>query len=164
VIEYADFQCPACGAFARTVEPQLIEDYVKTGKVTFEHREFPFLDDRASGDESDDASAAAYCAQDQGKFWAMHDQLYYNQEGENEGAFSRERLTRMAEAAGLDVPAFEECMASGEHEDEVSASYDEARAQGLNSTPTFFVDGQVVTGASYPELRDAIEAALANTQ
>jgi protein-disulfide isomerase/predicted nucleic acid-binding Zn ribbon protein len=163
IVEYADFQCPACGTFATTVEHQLIEDYIATGQVRLEFHDFPFLDDRSSGKESDAASEAAFCAQDQGQFWAYHDMLFYNQEGENRGAFSRDRLIEMARnVEGIDVDQFTSCIDSGEFEDDVQALYQATIDAGVRSTPTFMMNGQAVSGTNYPALQEAIEAALGN--
>jgi len=161
IIEYADFQCPACGTFATTVEHQLIEDYVKTGQARIVFHDFPFLDDRSDDKESDDASEAAFCAQDQGQFWAYHDMLYYNQSGENRGAFARERLIEMARnVEGIDVEQFTSCIDGDQFEENVQQLHQETIAAGVNSTPTFDVNGQRVSGTNYPALQQVIEAAL----
>ena len=163
IVEYADFQCPACGQFATTVEPQFIEDYVKTGQVKLVYHDFPFLDDRTDRKESDDASEAAFCAQDQGQFWAYHDMIYYNQSGENEGAFGRDRLIEMARnVEGLDVDQFTTCIDGDEFEDDVQDLYQQTIDAGIQSTPTFVMDGRQVSGSNYPALQQEIEAALAN--
>lgn len=83
--EYGDFQCPSCGAFFRTVEPQLRAEYIDRGLVRLEWHDFAWI-----GPESRDAANAARCATDQDRFWEYHDLLYRNQAGENQGAFSRE--------------------------------------------------------------------------
>src|SRR5690606_18095899 len=67
IIEYGDYQCPACGQFARSMKPQLIDDYISTGQVSFEYRDFAFL-----GEESMDAARASMCAMDQDMFWEFH--------------------------------------------------------------------------------------------
>jgi protein-disulfide isomerase len=163
IVEYADFQCPACGTFATTVEQQLIDDYIATGQVRLEYHDFPFLDDRSDDKESDDASEAAFCAQEQGQFWAYHDMLFYNQEGENRGAFSRDRLIEMAGSVeGLDVDQFTTCIDGDEYEDDVQQLYQATIDAGVRSTPTFMMNGQAVSGTNYPALQEAIEAALGN--
>jgi protein-disulfide isomerase len=163
ITEYADFQCPACGQFARTVESQLIADYIATGQAKLVFHDFPFLDDRSDSKESDNASEAAFCAQDQGQFWAYHDMIFHNQSGENEGAFARDRLIEMARnVEGLDVDQFTTCIDGDEYEDDVQNSYQATIDAGVNSTPTFDVNGQKVSGTNYPALQELIEAALAS--
>ncbi len=161
IIEYADFQCPACGEFARTVEPQLIEEYVKTGKVKLVYHDFPFLDDRSDEKESDNASEAAFCAQEQGQFWAYHDMVYSNQDGENNGAFSRDRLIEMARnVPGIDVDQFTSCIDGDEYEDDVQELYQATIDAGVQSTPTFVMGDRQVSGTNYPALKQEIDAAL----
>jgi protein-disulfide isomerase len=161
IIEYADFQCPACGQFAQTIEDQLVQDYIATGQAKLVFHDFPFLDDRHDDKESDDASEAAFCAQEQGQFWAYHDMIFYNQAGENEGAFARDRLIEMARnVEGLDVDQFTTCIDGDEYEDDVQALYQSTIDAGVQSTPTFDVNGQRVSGTNYPALQELIEAAL----
>lgn len=160
VVEWGDYQCPACGNFNRTTKQQLIDDYVSTGQVKFEYKDLPFLDDNASGDESNDSATAAYCAMEQDRFWDYHDTLFNNQIGENAGAFAESRLVRMAEELGLDVDAFESCMDSDAARDAVEAATDEANEQQVRSTPTFMINGTVIVGGNYNELKAAIDTAL----
>ncbi len=138
------------------VEPQLVRDFVATGQVYFEYRDYAFL-----GDESGEAAEAAWCANDQGMFWEMHDAIFYNQVGENDGAFARSRLNRIAETvAGLDMDAWGSCMDDNTHEDTVEDATREAQQAGVQGTPSFLVDGQLMFGASYEELSAAIQEAL----
>src|SRR5262249_52477802 len=106
VIEYGDFQCPGCAQFAQSDQAKLIQEYVATGKVRFEFHPFSFLDRTlslnpdgsvsASGEgESVLAAEAALSAADQGKGWQYHDTLYANHNGENQGAYSSDRLIEM---------------------------------------------------------------------
>ena len=87
IVEFADFQCPFCGRHHQTVEPSLIKEYVDTGKVSLVYKHLPFL-----GQESAFVAVAAECAADQGKFWQYHDYLFEHQQGENQGAFTKEKL------------------------------------------------------------------------
>ncbi len=161
VVEYGDYQCPGCAQFARDIEPRLVADYVATGLVRFEFRDYAFLDDRAGGSESDDAAAAAEAAAEQGAFWAFHATLYANQHGENEGAFTEERLTAMAEALGLDMTLFREALDDDATRRTVAAMNEEARGLGLPGTPSFTVNGRVIEYAGYDGLSAAIDAELA---
>lgn len=160
VIEWGDYQCPACGQFNRSTKQRLIDDYVSTGQVKFEYRDLPFLDNNASGSESDDSATAAYCAGEQDRFWDYHDTLFNNQIGENQGAFATKRLTAMATELGLDVNAFESCMDSDAAQDAVAAMEDEAESQQVRSTPTFIINGTVVVGGNYTDIDAAIKTAL----
>ncbi|HEX3722429.1 MAG TPA: thioredoxin domain-containing protein [Nitrolancea sp.] len=155
VVEFGNYQCPYCGIFARQVQSQLITDYVKTGKASFEFRDFAF-----GGQESSDAAAASQCANDQGKFWQMHDTLYLNQHGENQGAFTRARLKEIAQSVGLDMSKFNQCLDSDAHAKDVQNSSNAAINAGAAGTPTFEVDGKIISYNGYGSLQAAINAAL----
>lgn len=156
VIEYGDYQCPACGVFGRDQERQLVDEFVATGQVRFEYRDFAFI-----GKESTAAAEASACALEQDRFWEYHAILYSNQDGENKGAFHRSRLIEMAGKVGLDEAQFTSCIDSDRHEDAVSASLAEGRERGVSSTPSFYVNGTLIIGANYPAIRDAINKELA---
>lgn len=157
LIEYGDFQCPGCGQFAREIESQIVENYVATGQVQFEYRDFAFL-----GDESMAASQAAFCGQDQGQFWEMHHMLFYNQEGENRGAFDRGRLNRMAERVGLNMDEFATCMDDGVHEEAIEQSTQGGSTAGVTSTPSFLINGELLSGVNnYQAIAAALDEALA---
>jgi len=126
--------------------------------VLFEYRDYAFL-----GEESREASEAAWCANDQGLFWEMHDALFNNQvQGPyDEGAFGRERLDRIAGTVGeLDMDQWGQCMDDNEHEDAVEDATQEAGQAGVEGTPSFLINGQLLFGASYEELTEQIQLAL----
>jgi len=175
LVEYADFQCPYCRVFHDDTEELIVENYVKTGKVYLTYRSFGnWVSQNAGGgnSESQDSAAAAYCAGDQGKFWEYHDILFANQNGENAGDFARRRLDAFAQQLGLDATAFASCMDSNKYADKVaqdqtdgvaaikaSPTYDPAQGYG---TPSFFLNGQLVSGAQpFDVFKQAIDAALA---
>lgn len=155
--EYSDFQCVYCAKFSVETEPRIVEEYVSSGKVYFTYKNYAFL-----GQPSVDAAEASLCAVDQGKFWEYHDILFANQQEGDARAFSAARLEAFAEALGMDVPAFSECLDDNRHLDQVRQEYADGAAQGVSSTPTFFINGKEVKGAQPFEVFQAeIEAALA---
>lgn len=157
---FEDFQCPVCKTFTETVEPTLIESYVRTGQVLFIYRFDPFIDDRSSGQESDQAANASMCASEQGRFWDYHDILYANQNGENIGGFSNRRLQAFAENLGLNMDAFNACFDSNNYRDEIYQDLALARERNVTGTPTVFVNGQVLPDFQYNTIQNAIEVAL----
>jgi protein-disulfide isomerase len=162
LVVYADFQCPACGNWTKENEPGIIAKYVATGKVYLTYTPFSFIDDNGPGTESKDAAAAAFCAGDQGKFWQYHDILYANQTGENVGDFTAPRLAAFAQAIGLNMSQFNTCFDSGKYKAQVLQDKAAGTAMGINSTPSFAIDGKlVVIQSSYNELDTALNAALA---
>ncbi|NMC79188.1 MAG: thioredoxin domain-containing protein [Chloroflexi bacterium] len=161
VEEFADFQCPYCALFVDQLEPQIISDYIATGKVYFKFVPFSFLDDNSPGRESKAAAEAAYCAMDQGSFWQYHDTLYANQNGENAGAFSNERLIAFAKKLGLDTNEFKSCLESGKYTQKVLDDIAYSRENNVTGTPSFLVNGELVSAS---ELVQAIESKLAQAQ
>ncbi len=165
LVEYADYQCPACGHFATQTLPHVIQDFVVPGQVNVEFRAYPFLgggDLTTPGNESVEAAIAAECARDQGQFWEFNHTLFENQDGENDGAFSNENLKRFAGDLGLDQATFDSCLDLGEHRQTVIDGFNAAQAEGINSTPTLFINGFQIayTNQGYDLLKRQIEAAL----
>jgi protein-disulfide isomerase len=150
VEEYLDYQCPACGVYGRDFEPAVIAAFAPTGKVRYEIKFLPFIEDRVNGRESRDAAQAALCAAEQDKFWQMHAAILANQlitGRENVGNYSKARLKEMAATIqGLDVAAFGACLDANKYEQRVLESRREAEARRINQTPTFIVNGQPFPG------------------
>jgi protein-disulfide isomerase len=160
IVEFADFQCPYCGLYWSDIEPGLISDYVETGKVFYTFSPFSFLGSYAtdtSWDESVKSAEAAYCANDQGKFWEYRDYVFANQSGENEGHFSRDMLLEFAKRLDLDMTTFKDCLDSATYYQTVMDANTYAGDAGVNSTPTVLVNGEVV---SISDLNTVIDAAL----
>jgi protein-disulfide isomerase len=143
IIEYSDFQCPYCGQFTLDTEQQLIDAYIATGKVYFEYHSFgEFI-----GPESTRAAEAAYCAGDQEKFWEMHDVIFANQSGENQGHFSDKFLTALASKLSLDMSKFNDCFTNGKYADQVKQDGLAGQQAGVQSTPSFVINGTLLEGA-----------------
>lgn len=142
VIEYSDFQCPFCAVFARDIQPQLIEQYVDTGLVRFEWRNFPIF-----GQFSNEAALGSYCADDQGAFWPYHDTLYETVGALAQGDKNIDTLVNIAAALDLDTTEFRACIEDGRHNDRVRADYAEGRALNIVGTPSFTINGMLMVGA-----------------
>lgn len=157
IIIYSDFQCIYCMQYWNETESQIIENYVTTGQVYYIYRSFgSFL-----GPQSGLAAEAAYCAGDQNMFWAYHDILFLNWAGESGGDFSQARLGGYADALGLDVKAFSDCLESGKYQYKVEEDVTNARADDIRATPSFLINGELVEGAlPYSVFEDKIEAVL----
>jgi protein-disulfide isomerase len=155
-IEFADFQCPYCERWYQQVEPQIIRQYVQSGQVTMVYKHLAFL-----GQESEWAAQAAECAADQNKFWEYHDYLYQHQNGENQGAFTKDKLIGFAQALELDMAKFTPCLANDETLDRVQADTEEGKQVRATGTPTFFINGLRIVGAQpYGTYQAAIDQAL----
>ena len=152
VEEFSDFRCSHCKEFSENMEPDFIEQYVNTGKVYLKFYNFPFL-----AEDSTAAAEAAYCAADQNAFWQYKTQLFtYNT---YTGAYTESNLIDYAKKVGLDVEAFQQCLQSDEHLDDVAADKVYATTLGVNATPVFSVNGTLVYSN---ELVATVEAALAS--
>jgi len=153
--EWADFQCPACGMFARTTEPQLVTTYVSRGQAKIVYRHFAFL-----GSESQWAAEASECADEEGKFWEFHDRLFASQAGENRGTFSKDNLKRIGVALGLS-PAFAACVDSGRYAQRVRDETQVGQRKDVRATPTLFVQEQKIEGAAtFDQLKTIIDALI----
>ena len=156
ILEFSDFQCPYCGRFFQSVEPQIDEQYIAKGKVRIGYIHFAFL-----GPESFAAAEASECAADQNAFWEYHDKLFNSQNGENRGAFSKDNLKQFAADLGLDTAIFNQCLDSGKYTEYVQSQVDMGQQIGVQSTPTFLVNGQAVVGAQpFETFQQAIESVL----
>lgn len=160
IIEYGDYQCPFCARFFSQTEPLIRANYIKSGKVKMVYRDFAFL-----GPESIAAAEAAECAKDQGKFWAYHDALYQAEEAdaqEHNGNLNRALFVSLAKNVGMDATKFGECFDSKKYTKEVQDEINLATSAGINSTPSFLINGELVKGAiPYAQFKTMIDAALA---
>lgn len=158
VIEFADYQCPGCANYWEVLEPTIIENYVNTGKVHFTYSPFSFVGSGYDWDESTQAAMASYCANDQQKFWEYRDLIFANHNGENLGTYTRKVLISYANELGMDEDAFTECLDSQKYLQQVSDDNSYADAQGVTYTPSFIVNGRIVSAS---ELVQTIENELA---
>ncbi len=130
IIEFSDFQCPACGAAYPEVK-KLMSQY--GDKVKFIYKHFPI----SSHVYAFKAAEAAECAGDQGKFWEYHDILFDNQKNIN-----TENMKKYARDLNLDTEKFNKCLNSGVMISRVSKDQNEGLSKGVGGTPTFFINGQ----------------------
>lgn len=136
-IEFSDFRCPYCGRFARETLPQLMANY--GDKVRFAFRDYPIL-----GNESVRAAIAAECADQQGKFWEFHEGLFNNQQ-----LLGQELYLSLANENELDIDAFTACLESQATQPnaKITNDYLDGQRLGVGGTPTFFINGKLVSGA-----------------
>jgi protein-disulfide isomerase len=153
IIEYSDFQCPACGN-AQPMLNALLQDH--PGKIRLVYQHFP-LD---SHQWSRLVHQAAECAARQNRFWPYHDRLYQNQSGWSKSTESPvEILIRYAKEEGLNLEAFGRCLQDPEAARKIREERMTGEGLGVRSTPSFFVNGEMVAGTK--TLREKIERFLA---
>jgi protein-disulfide isomerase len=161
VTVWADYQCPGCGILSRQIEPQIITNYVETGKVRLVFKNFAFLDQKSSTKESHDAAVAALCASDQGKFWQYHDYLFANQSGENLGQFNKARLQAIADAVGVNRSTWDSCTAGSDKLTQVNNEYTQGVQAGVTQTPTLFINNEKYAGSvTYPAVAASLDSVL----
>lgn len=158
VVEFADFRCPFCEKVFTDVEPQLMKDYVDTGKVKFAFRQYQFL-----GAASVTAGNAVECAQEQNHFWDMYDYLYKNQPPESDTSmYTADNLSQIAGTLGMDQGQFKSCMDTSKYQKNVDADMADGQKVSVTATPTFFINGKQILGAQpYASFKTLIDAALA---
>ena len=159
VVEFSDFGCQYCGAFHRETLPELRRDYVATGKVRW--RVVPFV--LGMFPNGAEAMRAATCVAEQGDdaFWAMHDTLFARQDEWKSTRWADQLFRSFAVVAGADGDAFSTCYEDARSADRVAAATALANRTGVRSTPTFFVEGQLVQGAlPIADFRRVLDAAL----
>ncbi|MFA4952777.1 MAG: thioredoxin domain-containing protein [Candidatus Pacearchaeota archaeon] len=148
IIEFSDFQCPACKASHPTMD-RIFQDYRE--EVVLYYRYFPL----SMHENSFIAAEAAECANEQGKFWEYHNILFDNQD-----KLDKENLKRYAEQIKLNSERFNSCLDNEETKEIISTDLNEAKALNLKGTPTFFINGKEVFGGNEQELRKLIEEEL----
>jgi protein-disulfide isomerase len=156
LIEFADYGC----SFSKDESSVLRELLIKfPAMFRLQFRNFPIVELHPGADK---AAAAGVCANDQGKFWAMHDKLFANQ-----GAFSDADLAKYGSEIGLDADKFAKCLASPDTAKKVSNDINAGKVGGVSATPTFFVtianaSPVMIEGAVPSDVWETIRAFLVN--
>ncbi|OGQ44869.1 MAG: hypothetical protein A3H42_02615 [Deltaproteobacteria bacterium RIFCSPLOWO2_02_FULL_46_8] len=149
IIEFTDFQCPFCGRARPTVN-QILETY--KDKVQYALRDFPL----AFHQDAMPAHMAAHCAGEQGKYWEYSKILFGNQT-----SLKSDKLKEYSKQVGLDTKKFDECVASNKYAATIQKNIDEASKAGVTGTPSFFINGIMISGAQpFPKFKEIIDAEL----
>jgi len=136
IVEFADYQCPFCAQFNKETKDAIVENFIDTGKAKFLYKDLIVND--GSDKASTLAAAASYCAAEQGMYWAYHDELFKNSNGENTGWITKDNLKQFANNVRVpDLMRFSDCVDTGKYNDVVSENDSFARNIGLQSTPSF---------------------------
>lgn len=156
LIEYSDFQCPACGAYHPIVK-QLVKEF--NNQIIFVYRHFPL---RQIHPNAELAARAAEAAGKQGKFWEMYDLIFENQRSWSNERNTKETFTNYAKSLGLDVGKFKSDLESKEVREKVDNDYKSGLALRVNATPTFFLNGQKLQNLrNYEEFKELIQTSIA---
>ena len=159
IVQFTDFQCPYCAKFVAETLPQIVENYVDTGKVNFVLRDFPLTNHPNAAP----AANAAECLREQGgdeMYFEYHDLLFANQ-----ADLSVEKLKEYAAGFDIDQNQFASCVDENKYQNETEADFQAGVEYGVQGTPAFFVNGNLLAGARpYENFKTAIEAALAEAE
>lgn len=153
-IEVSDFQCPVCRQGAMELVPQIFADFVKSGEVEIVSLDHPLDSHR----DAFRAAQAAACAEEQGKFWEMREELFGNQQ-----ELGPEQLPARAEAAGLDIPAFQKCFAGHKHDGAIREDIRTAQSLDLQGTPGYLI-GRRIDGGGKVEVLEVFHGLTATEE
>lgn len=132
IVYFADFACPLCkNAFNKIREISLVHK----DKIQIIYRDFPIHD------ESIDLAMGARCAGEQGLFWPMHDKLFQNQ-----GVAAKEEISALAKQVGVDSKKYESCITAQKFLPQIQKDYSDGETLGIAGTPTWFINGAMVSG------------------
>ena len=161
IIEFADFECPGCGQFATLQEPDIMQRLVEPGLANFRFYDYPIPEIHAN---TMVAHLAASCANDQGKFWEMHDLIFQGQYDWNTQAAREPRriLDTYAQKIGLDMTAYDQCLSSRKNLPQIEANKQAGLARGVGSTPTLVIGDRVYPGGlTYDQIRKIVDSTIA---
>jgi len=160
ILEFADFECPACGSFANLTEPDVRKRLVETGLASFRFMDFPLAIHRNTWD----AHFAAACANEQGKFWDMHDRIFATQDQWNGDVTNRPKaiFSRLVKELQLNESQWNECYDTQKYKLNIAASVREGERRLVGSTPTFIVGDKLLPGAlGFDQLKAYVDSAAA---
>jgi protein-disulfide isomerase len=153
IVEFSEFQCPFCKRVNPTIK-QIADTYGKDVRFVFKHNPLPFHKDAFP------AAELAVEANEQGKFWEMHDKLFENQQ-----ALTRDKLDEYAKAVGLNMGKVKSALDTGKHKPTIEAEQQLARSLGASGTPSFFINGRGLRGAQpFDAFKAVIDEELAKAK
>ena len=142
IIEYADYQCPACNLFESVQFPDVKTRLIDAGRVRWVYRDYPL----EMHPHARVAAHAAACADEQGQFWPMHDRIFATQSAWSARGNAAGAFADLAREIGLDAARYGECMSSAKFAGRIEGSRLRAIAAGAGSTPSFIIGGRLYQG------------------
>ena len=153
IVEWSDYECPFCARFHSETFGQIKSKYIDTGKVKFVYRDFPL----SFHQNAQPAAEAAECAGEQNKYWEMHNLLFT--QGVQGGVAS---FKQFAKQIGLNTATFNTCLDTGKMKAEIQKDFADGQKVGIQGTPGFVVNGQLISGAQpFSVFQQVIDAELA---
>ncbi|MCH8860366.1 MAG: DsbA family protein [Thaumarchaeota archaeon] len=134
ILEWGDYQCTFCYRFHQSSLNIILEEYIDSGKINFVFKDFPL-----NGPDSILAAEATYCAEDQGKYWAFHNELYSNWAGEKTGWINYDSLNQFAKSVNLELDEFTSCLDEHKYNQKVLELEKFGKEIGIDATPSFLI-------------------------
>jgi len=134
ILEWGDYQCTFCYRFHQSSLNIILEEYVDSGKINLVFKDFPL-----NGPDSILGAEATYCAGDQGKYWAFHNELYSNWAGERTGWINYDSLNQFAKSVNLELDKFKFCLDVHKYKHKVLELEKFGKEIGIDATPTFLI-------------------------
>ena len=134
ILEFGDYQCTFCHKFHQQTLDDIKKSYIDTGIVNFTYKDLP-----VNGAASVLAAEAAFCAEEQNKYWEYHNMLFDNWAGERTGWVTDNSLLNFAKQSNLDINQFTECMKNHKYQQKVIEKQEFAKSVGINATPSFLI-------------------------
>jgi protein-disulfide isomerase len=163
VVEFADFECPACGQFASLTKPDVVTRFVNTGLIRFRFVDFPLqMHPNARA-----AHLAGWCAGEQNKFWEMHDAIFSVQDRWSGYATRRPNrvFSDLAKQVGVNMDQYESCVSSNKYAGQIQSNVDEGIKRQVGGTPTFFIGRMRVSDPlSFDEFKRYVDQAVAQAR
>jgi protein-disulfide isomerase len=168
LVEFSDYECSFCGRHVRETLPSIQKEYIDTGKLKYVFRDFPLV---TVHKDAFKAAEAAHCAGEQGRYWEMHDRLFFNQ-----NILSPESFPIHAQVIKLDLLKFQVCLFGGKYAGTIQKNMAEGEKADVKSTPTFLLGltkpnasemkvlKMLVGAQPYANFKQAIEGLLATAQ
>jgi protein-disulfide isomerase len=161
MMEFADFQCPACADFTTFIHPLIKERLIDQGIAQMVRYDFPIVSGHPYAFL---AARASRCAEEHGKFWEYHDVVYGQQQSWSmQGNSPVEEFEDYAERVGIDPGDFSSCLRSDRHAAEVTRNLRLGESMGVQGTPTIMINGQMINPANYTELEAIVMQAAGRT-
>ena len=157
ILEFADFECPSCAGFATVTEPDVRTRIIEPGLASITYYDFPLTQHR----NTVAASNAAACADEQGKFWPMHDRLFQAQAEWNGEATDSPKpfFKRYATEVGVDDAKWEACYDARKYQKRISANLADGLKRGVGSTPSFIIGNKLYRGmGGYDEMKAIVDS------
>jgi protein-disulfide isomerase len=134
ILEWGDYQCTFCYRFHMSSFNVILDEYINSGRANFVFKDFPL-----NGPDSIFAAEAAYCAEDQGKYWQYHDELYTNWGGEKTGWITVDSLNEFATTVDLEIDEFNSCINEHKYRQRVLELEKFGKEIGIDATPSFLI-------------------------